>query len=190
VSRAFARLSGGELCWERGENDSIRFLLRLPGAISARPGPPRAPGKLSILVVDDNREAATSLSMLLSLSGHETDVRHDGRSALEAVRARVPDVVLLDLGLPDIDGYEVCRAVCRDVARSARPSLVALSGRGDDEARRRSREAGFEAHLLKPVELKELQSILRPRPERRASEASPEARSDGGGAPSALREAR
>jgi CheY-like chemotaxis protein len=163
VSRAFARLSGGELSWERGENDSIRFLLRLPVAVSAPSDATREAGKLSILVVDDNREAATSLSMLLSLSGHETDVRHDGRSALEAVRAHVPDVVLLDLGLPDIDGYEVCRAVCRDVADSARPSLVALSGRGDEEARRRSREAGFEAHLLKPVELKELQSVLRKR---------------------------
>jgi CheY-like chemotaxis protein len=98
--------------------------------------------------------------MLLSLSGYETEVRHDGRSALEAVETHTPDVVLLDLGLPDIDGYEVCRTL-RRAEVPAPLTVVAVSGRGDDEARRLSREAGFDAHLLKPIAQTELLRLLK-----------------------------
>jgi two-component system CheB/CheR fusion protein len=86
-------------------------------------------------------------------------VRHDGCSALEAVRTLTPDVVLLDLGLPDIDGYEVCRTLRRTEVPTSL-TLVAVSGRGDDEARRLSVEAGFDAHLLKPIDRTELLRVL------------------------------
>ncbi len=166
ISRALARLQGGDLWWEREEDEdrSIRFVLSMPEELDPNLADPTrsrsSNGELSILVVDDNTDAARSLAMLLSLSGYVTEVRHDGRSALEAVEALTPDVVLLDLGLPDIDGYEVCRKLRR--AEGPTPlTVVAVSGRGDDEARRLSLEAGFDAHLLKPINQTELLRILK-----------------------------
>ena len=165
VSRALARLQGGDLWWEReeGQDRSLRFVLWMPEELDRAgadtKGSRSRNEELSILIVDDNSDAAKSLAMLLSRSGYETEVRHDGRSALEAVEALTPDVVLLDLGLPDIDGYEVCRTLRR--AEGPTPlTVVAVSGRGDDEARRLSREAGFDAHLLKPVDRTELLRVL------------------------------
>jgi CheY-like chemotaxis protein len=168
VSRALARLQGGDLWWERDEDEdrSLRFVLSMPEELDHELADPKLVRsrneELSILVVDDNTDAARSLAMLLALSGYETEVRHDGRSALEAVEALTPDVVLLDLGLPDIDGYEVCRTLRRTEAptRLTSLTLVAVSGRGDDEARRLSREAGFDAHLLKPINRTELLQVL------------------------------
>ncbi len=166
VSRALARLQGGDLSWERDDQTRrLRFVLSMPGTQDreqADRNPFHSRNDVSILVVDDNTDAAKSLAMLLSLSGYETEVRHDGRSALEAVHALAPDVVLLDLGLPDIDGYEVCRTIRRGEAPTGLTSvtLVAVSGRGDDEARRLSMEAGFDAHLLKPVHPTELLRVL------------------------------
>jgi len=164
VSRALARLQGGDLWWEREEDQdrTLRFVLSMPERLDREQedrNPSRPNEDLSILVVDDNTDAAKSLAMLLSLSGYETEVRHDGRSALEAVEALTPDVVLLDLGLPDIDGYEVCRTL-RRASEPSSLTLVAVSGRGDDEARRLSVEAGFDAHLLKPVDPTELLRVL------------------------------
>ena len=168
VSRALARLQGGDLWWERDQDQdrALRFVLSMPETLDceqADRNPSRSGNEdVSILVVDDNTDAAKSLAMLLSLSGYKTEVRHDGRSALEAVRALAPDVVLLDLGLPDIDGYEVCRTLRRGEAPTSL-TLVAVSGRGDDEARRLSLEAGFDAHLLKPVDPTELlRTLTRP----------------------------
>ena len=168
VSRALARLQGGDLWWERDEDEdrSLRFVLSMPEELDQESADSKLVRsrneELSILVVDDNTDAARSLAMLLALSGYETEVRHDGRSALEAVEALTPDVVLLDLGLPDIDGYEVCRTLRRTEAptRLTSLTLVAVSGRGDDEARRLSREAGFDAHLLKPINRTELLQVL------------------------------
>ncbi len=165
VSRALARLQGGDLWWERdeGEDGSLRFVLWMPEELDREGVDPKRSRsrneELSILVVDDNTDAAKSLAKLLSLCGYETEVRHDGRSALEAVEALTPDVVLLDLGLPDIDGYEVCRTLRRAVGPPL--TVVAVSGRGDDEARRLSREAGFDAHLLKPIAQTELMGVLK-----------------------------
>lgn len=162
VSRALARLQGGDVSWERDEDQDLRFVLSMPEERNAAPAveiPGSKTEELSILVVDDNTDAAKSLAILLSLSGHEAEVRHDGRSALEAVRALAPDVVLLDLGLPDIDGYEVCRTLRRGPG-PRNLTLVAVSGRGDDEARRLSLEAGFDAHLLKPIDQTELLRVL------------------------------
>jgi CheY-like chemotaxis protein len=165
VSRALASLQGGELRSELTEGvdvRSLRFVLSLPDH-PERPAaatPSKSTGeKLSILIVDDNVDAAVSLAMLLSLSGYETEVRHDGRSALDAAAGMTPDVVLVDLGLPDIDGFEVCRALRRGSAASAL-KVVAVSGRDDDETRRLSVEAGFDAHLIKPIARAQLMRLL------------------------------
>lgn len=110
-----------------------------------------------ILIVDDNEDAATSLAMLLSALGHETHTAHDGKSALAAVQAVQPEVVLLDIGLPDMDGYEVGRCLRQSYRRLR---LIALTGYGQEEDIRRAREAGFDYHLLKPVGLEELRTLL------------------------------
>ena len=112
-----------------------------------------------VVVVDDNRDAADSLALLLGFLGAEVSVFYDGRSAVEAVRASCPDLLLLDLGMPDLDGYQVARLIRADPACCGL-TLVALTGWGQKEDRRRTREAGFDEHLVKPVDLALLQAVL------------------------------
>ena len=112
-----------------------------------------------LLVVDDNQDAAISLSMLLRLRGHEVRVAHDGLSALQLVTDFNPDMVLLDIGMPGMDGYEVARRV-RSMSDRAQTVLTALTGWGQEEDRRRTAEAGFDHHLVKPPELSALEIIL------------------------------
>jgi PAS domain S-box-containing protein len=112
-----------------------------------------------ILVVDDNRDSADSLTMLLRLAGHEVVTAYDGEVGLDVARRWQPDVVLLDIGLPRLDGYEVARQLRRD--KGLRKALVvAMTGYGKDEDRQRSQEAGFNAHLVKPVDLDELARLI------------------------------
>jgi CheY-like chemotaxis protein len=111
------------------------------------------------LVVDDNVDTATSLAMLLDLQGHAVETAHDGARAVEAARTRTYDVLLLDLGLPVVDGYEAARQI-RALGGDPRPLLVAISGYGFDTDRARARAAGFDHHLVKPVELAAITAIL------------------------------
>ena len=112
-----------------------------------------------ILIVDDNMDAAESLAMLLRLGGHEIRVAHDGVSALQALRAFEPTLVVLDIGMPGMDGYEVARRIrLQPVMQPA--MLVALTGWGQEEDRRRTKLAGFDYHLVKPVEPDALQELL------------------------------
>jgi PAS domain S-box-containing protein len=145
------------------------FTVRLPISTEASAEPsadepsgpdavPRLPRR-RILVVDDNRSNATSLGVLLRTLGQDVEMAYDGPAALELVRRRRPDLVLLDIGLPGMDGYEVARR-CREDEGLRRIMLVAMTGYGKDEDRRRSQEAGFNAHLVKPVDLEDLQMIL------------------------------
>jgi DNA-binding response OmpR family regulator len=119
---------------------------------------------LRILVVDDNRDAADSLALMLRLVGHELRTAHDGIVAVGAAREFRPDVVLLDIGLPGQNGYEVARQI-REQSAGARTVLIAMTGWGQDDDRRRSQEAGFDTHLVKPVDpgvlLRLLQSTQR-----------------------------
>jgi CheY-like chemotaxis protein len=112
-----------------------------------------------VLAVDDNADAVESLALLLAGQGHEVRTAHDGPDALELAEAFRPEVVILDVGLPCMDGYEVARRL-----RERRPKqnlfLVALTGYGREEDRRRSREAGFDLHLVKPVDPEELRDLL------------------------------
>ncbi|HUQ09839.1 MAG TPA: response regulator [Steroidobacteraceae bacterium] len=119
-----------------------------------------AAGSHRILVVDDNVDAATSLAMLLELDGHDTRVAHSGIDALAAVTAFAPHVVFLDIGLPDLSGYDVARRLRSMAGLETRPRLIALTGWGQAEDRLRSREAGFDAHLVKPVDPAELGAAL------------------------------
>ncbi len=112
-----------------------------------------------ILVVDDNRDAAESLATLLTLSGHETHVAYDGQEALAAAATLRPAVVLLDIGLPKLNGYEAARQM-REQPWGKRMVLVALTGWGQQEDRRKSAEAGFDAHMVKPVDLDALAKVL------------------------------
>jgi signal transduction histidine kinase len=113
----------------------------------------------NILIVDDNHDSAQSLSMLLRLSGHHVETAYDGPGALEQAANHLPDVILLDIGLPGMNGLEVARRI-RENERLKHLVLVALTGYGQEEDRQRSQEAGFDAHFVKPVDLKELQKLL------------------------------
>ncbi|HEU5219461.1 MAG TPA: response regulator [Gemmatimonadales bacterium] len=111
-----------------------------------------------ILVVDDSTDAAESMARLLLLSGHEVTVAHDGPSALEIAAREAPAIVLLDIGLPGMDGYEVCRRLRQLGLADTR--IIAVTGYGQDRDRQRSRDAGFDAHAVKPVDPDELMGLL------------------------------
>jgi signal transduction histidine kinase len=112
-----------------------------------------------VLVVDDNRDAAESLATLLRLDGHDVHVAFDGPDALELAPRMQPDVILLDIGLPGLDGYEVCRRIRASGLVDA--EIIAMTGYGQDRDRQRSHEAGFDRHTLKPVDIPELLSRLK-----------------------------
>ena len=116
-------------------------------------------GRCQILVVDDNRDAANSLAMLLKTLGHNVSVVHSGESALEKVQAAPPDVVFLDIGMPGMDGYEVARRLRSD-EKFNRVCLAALTGWGQAEDRRRTAAAGFDHHIVKPPDLRTLMTVL------------------------------
>ena len=123
------------------------------------------PSRRSILIVEDHDDAREALRALLELEGYDVDAAANGPHGLDLVRARVPDVALIDIGLPEVDGYEVARRL-RAMAGPA-PYLIALTGYGQPDDIRRAREAGFDAHLLKPVDPDALTLVLKAgRPER------------------------
>ena len=128
----------------------------------ARPGPAEpapAAARSRILVADDNRDAADSLSMLLELAGHEVRVAHLGRAALSLAQAFRPDVALLDIGMPDLSGYEVAQALRRE-SWGKGMQLIALTGWGQEKDRQRALEAGFDEHLTKPVDPDQLVALI------------------------------
>jgi CheY-like chemotaxis protein len=112
-----------------------------------------------VLVVDDNRDAADSCAMMLELSGHRVETAYNGTRALQIGESFHPHVVLLDIGLPDINGYEVARRI-RDSAWGAELPLVAVTGWGKDEDRERAYAAGFDHHLTKPVVPDAVESVV------------------------------
>jgi CheY-like chemotaxis protein len=111
--------------------------------------------------VDDNKDSAATLGMLLKCMGADVRIANDGQSALSAMETQPPDVVLLDIGMPGMDGFEVARRV-RKRPEFASVQLIALTGWGQEEDRRRTSEAGFDHHLVKPVDLASLEPLLAP----------------------------
>lgn len=146
----------------RGSTFTVRLPLAAPAAAPA-PAPASGPGAagrpLDILVVDDNRDAADSLALLLEIRGHQVRTAHDGPEALRVLATFRPHLVLLDLGLPGMSGYEVARRI-RGSADLTGVTLTALTGWGQEEDRRRTREAGFDHHLTKPADPAELDRIV------------------------------
>lgn len=180
--RALVELHGGRVeALSQGTGRGSEFVVRLPlpgedaGRSEPRPQKPAAVEGLGeaaaaegsreatparrVLVVDDNRDAAESLAVLLSLMGHETRTAYDGPGGLEAAAGFRPDVALLDLGLPGMSGYEMARAM-RVTPGLEGVVLIAVTGWGEEAARLRSREAGFRHHLVKPVDIPELKRLL------------------------------
>jgi CheY-like chemotaxis protein len=116
-----------------------------------------------VLIVDDNIDAAEILAKLLALKGHAVRAVHDGPAALEIVETFAPAVVLLDIGLPEMDGYEVARCI-RGRPAGREMLLVAVTGWGQHEDKQRAAEAGFDHHLTKPVDLASLERLIRSAP--------------------------
>lgn len=168
IVRSIVELHGGSVAVRSGGLDQgSEFLVRLP-LLRLPPPPPlggdeplAAPAaRLRVLIVDDNVDAAETLAVLLQSWGHDTQVRHNATSALEAAAAFRPQVALLDIGLPQINGYQLAKAL-----RTAWPPeepvlLVAVTGYGDNVSRQLSEEAGFDHHLTKPVDFNALESLL------------------------------
>ena len=115
--------------------------------------------RFKILVVDDNHDSALSLAMMLSIMGHDTRTAHDGESAVEVAESFQPEVILLDIGLPKLNGYEVAQRI-RQQAWGASMYLIAVTGWGQDEDRQRSSEVGLNMHMVKPVEPSALEKVL------------------------------
>jgi len=168
LARTLVNLHGGSIeAFSHGPGRGCEFLVKLPlvaagAAVEDSRDPVHADVELRlrrVLVVDDNKDAADSLGMLLEFLGAEVRVVHDGFAALEALDTFQPAVVLLDLGMPGMNGLEVARRM-RDDPRVKGATLVALTGWGQREDRRRTSEAGFDYHLVKPADLGTLQSIL------------------------------
>jgi CheY-like chemotaxis protein len=169
LARTLVEMHGGSITAESsGPGQGSEFTVRLP--LTEPPSLPlAAPSEAAVssagaerrrvLVVDDNRDAADSLGLLLRLLGVEVHVAHDGPSALQAVPLFQPSLIFLDLGMPGMDGYEVARRLRRQPGLDD-IVLVALTGWGQEEDRRRSRAAGFDHHLIKPAEIGELKALL------------------------------
>lgn len=172
--RRLVGLHGGEVvALSEGPGKGSEFIVRLPLAQdqSPPPGPAGSVGQARasgrrILVVDDNQDSANSMSMLLRLSGNEVETAHDGLQAIEIAGRFRPEMVLLDIGMPRLNGYDAARRI-RAEPWGKPIFLVALTGWGQDDDRRKSREAGFDEHLVKPVDYDKLMALLAavPRPQ-------------------------
>ena len=166
IVRRIVELHGGRVeARSAGEGQGSEFTVTLPvpvgpeEEVAPAATAPRTNHRRRVLVVDDNRDAASMMAMLLELHGHDVFVAHDAERALEAARANTLDVAVLDIGLPGVDGYELARRLRQqDGTRHLR--LIAVTGWGQAGDRARASEAGFNAHLTKPTEPELLLSAL------------------------------
>jgi CheY-like chemotaxis protein len=163
--KRLVELHGGSVdAHSAGVGQGSEFIVRVPAATAELPAPPAASAaspparRRRVLIVEDHEDARDSLRLMLELAGHEVETAEDGPGGLSTLVASRPDVALIDIGLPGIDGY--------DIARRARPlvpetCLVALTGYGQTEDRQRAHEAGFDVHITKPVDPDRLERLLR-----------------------------
>jgi len=167
LSRRLIELHGGSIqATSEGFGHGSEFLIRLPLATpidlpdrNVSPAGTHAARRRLVLIIEDNVDAANTLRVALESLGHTVHVTHDGPSGLATFGELAPEVLLLDIGLPGMDGYEVARRV-RLIPRGERTLLVAVTGWGQQSDRERSREAGFDAHLTKPVTVAELRAVM------------------------------
>jgi PAS domain S-box-containing protein len=170
LAKHLTEMHGGTIeASSEGAGKGCEFIVRLPQMdvssvgqqpITASSASKAATGQCKILIVDDDEDTVTSMSMILRILGHDTYSAHDGEQAIEEARLHRPDIVLLDIGLPKMNGYEVARRI-RQEPWGKEVKLVALTGWGQEGDKRRSKEAGFDYHLLKPVEPDALEELLK-----------------------------
>jgi signal transduction histidine kinase/ActR/RegA family two-component response regulator len=167
LTRRLMALHGGSVrALSAGPGHGTTMRIEMPAATAAAVPAPQAAGPVAhgagwrVLVVDDNRDAADVLCEMLAISGFASSVAYDGEAALRAIEQDAPDAVLLDIGLPGIDGYEVCRRI-RAADRRPQPAVIALTGWGQEKDRERATAAGFDAHLTKPAEPDRMVALLR-----------------------------
>ncbi len=171
LARGLVEMHGGRIeAHSEGVGKGSEFIVRLPverpvapagssGATSdAVPAPPAGPRR--ILIADDLRDSADSLAMLLEAMGHEVHVAYDGKQALHMAEALRPEVTLLDLGMPELNGYEACRRI-REASWGRSMVLIAQTGWGQEEDRRRTQDAGFDHHIVKPIDPDALDAVFR-----------------------------
>lgn len=170
LSRRLVELHGGTVeAYSEGVGRGSEFVVRLPAFLYHTAPPDEAPAAeraaerssrpLRVLVVDDSQDTTELLGTLLEMAGHSIQVAHTGPSALEAAAAFRPDAIILDIGLPGLDGYQVAQRLREDPALKS-VTLIAATGYGQEEDLRRSREVGFDQHLVKPIDPGELQRLL------------------------------
>ncbi len=168
IVKRLVELHGGRVeAHSEGPGKGSEFVIRVPVVSVPAPErveegsgqPARTPARHRILVADDNADAAASLAMMLSLMGQEVRTAGDGLEAVEAAEAFRPDVILLDIGMPRLNGYDACRRI-RQQPWAKDVLIIALTGWGQDEDKRRSQEAGFDRHFVKPVEPATLEKLL------------------------------
>jgi signal transduction histidine kinase len=166
LTRAFAKLHGGDVTARSdGPGRGSEFVLSVPVVVATQADPPRPaspdapPLTISVLVVDDNTDAATTLAALLTLRGASVEVAHDGAKALALVRQQRPQALIMDIGMPVMNGYEAARAI-RAAMPTGAPTLIALTGWGQHGDRARALEAGFDFHFVKPVNVEDLVGCL------------------------------
>jgi two-component system CheB/CheR fusion protein len=167
--KTIVELHGGTVAaHSAGPGRGSEFIVRLPllakDGLSSKPSSSKSDGKAApvhrkVVVVDDKKDARESLAMLLKAMGHEVHLGDDGRQALAMIRELKPDLALIDIGLPGLNGYEVARKV-REQSELDHVLLVAYSGYGQDGDRARAREAGFDQHLVKPADMASLQALM------------------------------
>jgi CheY-like chemotaxis protein len=166
--KQLVEMHGGSVrALSEGPGRGSEFIVRLPVLIEESKPQSAAPSHSEpgfdsgrrILVVDDNPDTADSLALLLQMTGNETHVARDGLAALEAAAKFKPDVVLLDIGLPKLNGYDVCRRI-REQPWGKDTVLIALTGWGQDEDRQKTTDAGFNGHLVKPVGYADLMTMV------------------------------
>ena len=173
LTRRLVELHGGSVCASsdgagKGSVFTVRLPLAVPVASSEPEQPaPRAPAaarSLRILVADDNADAAETLSILLESFGHAVRTVHDGAAAVDAAAEFDAELVLLDIGMPRVNGYDACRRI-REQAGGAGRTLVALTGWGQPQDQQRALEAGFDRHLVKPLDMAQLMQLIAARVE-------------------------
>jgi CheY-like chemotaxis protein len=168
LARHLVELHGGTIdAHSEGIGRGSRFVVQLPRVAAAHapswpaevrvPGAPSAPRR--VLIADDNVDFAMSLEAILKSIGHDVRVTHDGMSAVDIAASFVPEIAFVDIGLPGRNGYDVARTL-RQMPQTATCTLVAVTGWGQDEDRRRSQEAGFGVHLVKPVDPQQVIDIV------------------------------
>ena len=172
LTRRLVQMHGGTVtASSEGIGKGSAFLVRLPLAVGAEADAPHepasrtaasAPGALRILVADDNRDAADTLATLLGFMGHDVRQVHDGEAAVQESQAFDPQLVLLDIGMPKLNGYDACRRMRTDAGGAGR-TFVAITGWGQPQDREKANDAGFDHHLVKPVDIDALVRLIEAR---------------------------